>query len=346
MEEYFHWEDGCTRALEQCILPLTSEGHKGSCGRVAVLGGSERYTGAPYYAAMACLKAGADLAYVFTAQEAALPIKCYSPELMVAPVYSAADFAEASSEQEDPAKAEGLVRNMVDQVTCELPRLHCLVIGPGLGRCPLVLQAVARIVAAARQQYNLFMVFDADALYMLSLPRYRDLLKGYSRAIITPNAMEYKRLFENQNQQQNEKDIGGNDYHDDVGECFSSVVVVQKGAHDVITRGPTTTTTNENENTATVTLTCKEQGGLKRSGGIGDVLAGTIGTLTAWHAIMNNDNNKSNTDALELSCWTACCIVKRATKEAFRSKQRSMTAPDVLKELGPTIQKMMPPNRT
>jgi NAD(P)H-hydrate repair Nnr-like enzyme with NAD(P)H-hydrate dehydratase domain len=31
---------------------------------------------------------GADLAFVFCAEEAAIPIKSYSPELMVAPVYS------------------------------------------------------------------------------------------------------------------------------------------------------------------------------------------------------------------------------------------------------------------
>ena len=33
-------------------------------------------------------RVGADLAYVLTAEEAALPIKCYGPELMVIPIYS------------------------------------------------------------------------------------------------------------------------------------------------------------------------------------------------------------------------------------------------------------------
>jgi ATP-dependent NAD(P)H-hydrate dehydratase len=51
-----------------------------------------QYTGAPYYAAMAALKTGADLAFCFCAHEAAVPIKCYSPELLVAPVYSATEF--------------------------------------------------------------------------------------------------------------------------------------------------------------------------------------------------------------------------------------------------------------
>ena len=68
--------------------PLTAAAHKGSHGRVAILGGSEKYAGAPYYAAQSALHCGVDLATVFTAKEAAVPIKCYSPELMVQSVYS------------------------------------------------------------------------------------------------------------------------------------------------------------------------------------------------------------------------------------------------------------------
>lgn len=52
-------------------------------GRVGIFGGSKDYTGAPFYASIASLRMGADLAYVFTAQEAAPAIKAYSPELMV-----------------------------------------------------------------------------------------------------------------------------------------------------------------------------------------------------------------------------------------------------------------------
>lgn len=87
--------------LDSCILPLASNAHKGSSGRIGVLGGSERYTGAPYYAGMAALHVGSDLAFVFCAQEAALAIKSYSPELMVAPVYSSREFNEHADKQHD-----------------------------------------------------------------------------------------------------------------------------------------------------------------------------------------------------------------------------------------------------
>ena len=51
------------------------------------IGGSVDYTGAPYYAGMSALRVGAELVSVFTAFEASIPIKSYSPELMVSPVY-------------------------------------------------------------------------------------------------------------------------------------------------------------------------------------------------------------------------------------------------------------------
>jgi ATP-dependent NAD(P)H-hydrate dehydratase len=35
--------------------------HKGQGGKICVLGGSKEYTGAPYYAATASLRAGGDL---------------------------------------------------------------------------------------------------------------------------------------------------------------------------------------------------------------------------------------------------------------------------------------------
>lgn len=90
------WEEidssNWSKMVERAIPPLTPLGHKGSSGRVAIVGGSARYTGAPYYASMAALKVGSDLATVFCASEASIPIKCYSPELMVSPVYEASKF--------------------------------------------------------------------------------------------------------------------------------------------------------------------------------------------------------------------------------------------------------------
>lgn len=85
--------------------------HKGQNGKVGVIGGSKEYTGAPFYAGMASLRAGADISHIFTpAADAVTPIKSYSPELIVHHV-------------ETP-------QVMIDW----LPALTSVVIGPGLGR--------------------------------------------------------------------------------------------------------------------------------------------------------------------------------------------------------------------
>lgn len=44
------------------VVPkLTADLYKGQCGRIGVFGGCIMYTGAPYFAAISALKAGADL---------------------------------------------------------------------------------------------------------------------------------------------------------------------------------------------------------------------------------------------------------------------------------------------
>lgn len=74
-----------------------------------------------------------------------------------------------------------------------LSRLHVLVIGPGLGR-EEHMQTFARVALEAAKEQGMFLVLDADALYMVG--RQLDLIKGYRRAVLTPNVVEFKRLSE------------------------------------------------------------------------------------------------------------------------------------------------------
>lgn len=325
-------------ATSKCIPPLSHSSHKGSSGRVGVLGGSAQYTGAPYYAAMSALKTGSDLAFVFCADEAAVPIKCYSPELMVAPVYNAKQFDDDEVDQQQQQK---MVDEMVEKVTSFLPRMHCLIVGPGLGRCPLVFQATARIMKAAIKA-NVGLVVDADALFLLTLNEYKHLfesLTGDNRVVLTPNVVEFNRLLkaycneENSNLRQN--------YFE--GTPLQHAVIVRKAQSDRITKA-----VDVNHDEEARELICEEEGGLKRSGGIGDVLAGCVGTFVAWDSILHGSNG-ANVDVDEddeeggdllLSCWSACCVTKRSTKAAFEKKRRAMTAPDVLEEIGPALEDM------
>ena len=79
-------ESEMLQKVKSIVPRLTPQLHKGECGRIAVFGGCVLYTGAPYFAAIAALKAGADLVHVFCEKGAGTVIKSYSPELIVHPV--------------------------------------------------------------------------------------------------------------------------------------------------------------------------------------------------------------------------------------------------------------------
>lgn len=152
------------------ILPdLKGDHHKGSHGRVGIIGGSEEYTGAPYFAGISALRVGSDLVHVFCVQGAAQPIKSYSPDLIVHPLLDRPDA--------------------VEEIAKWLERLHVIVIGPGLGQDERVLTNVRQLLQR-REMQDKKLVVDADGLKLFdeiaSAPR----LTG----ILTPNAREFQRL--------------------------------------------------------------------------------------------------------------------------------------------------------
>lgn len=182
---------------------------KGQHGRVAIVGGSEEYTGAPYYAGIAALKTGADLAHVLCARSASVAIKSYSPELIVHPVFGAGyDGRDLGSET---AAAEAV-----------LARADSVVFGPGLGRDPGTMRVVSGLIRWAATR-GLPTVLDGDALWLLSqvssrawpvltcapkaapvppaplllFPARQDLsiIRGHGAVVLTPNGGEFARLW-------------------------------------------------------------------------------------------------------------------------------------------------------
>jgi ATP-dependent NAD(P)H-hydrate dehydratase len=342
------WELHKRSMLPQCILPLTDSSYKGSSGRVGILGGSALYTGAPHYAATAALQTGADLVTIFTAHEATIPLKCYSPESMVQSVYRAETFDALRQGgswtvdtvptllEQSPA-ARHAVDAMVETVVSGIGRYHALVVGPGLGRCPLVGYAVGLILQRVHQKCpHMPVILDADALWFVSqstLWQEMVVQASGSSIILTPNAMEYKRLMLTTTGDVNV-------------DWAADATLVRKGATDAVCVGLPPVEEK--------VLSCTELGGRKRSGGIGDVLAGTIGTLAAWQGILSQQQQQQHHQQQQTlrqpslpqqswlpAAWTACHVVKRATFQAYARKRRSMTAPDVLEQLGRVFDEMI-----
>jgi ATP-dependent NAD(P)H-hydrate dehydratase len=364
------WEDYREQVMAKCILPLSYEAsYKGSSGRVAIIGGNELYVGAPYFAGMAALHTGVDLVSVYTAYEATIPIKSFSPDLMVQTIYRTSDLPDCYDPDDSATdfSNEPIVRGIVDDTIRYLQqrRIHCAVIGPGMGRHPIIMAAMSQIVQQLKNR--LYLILDADALYMLSLPQYRHILNGNTKVILTPNQMEYQRLFPC-DKDDTKNDIRGSsvksgDQTTSNDDNLDSATIVQKGFVDHIY--------HKSRSLDGPQYSCTELGGMKRCGGIGDVLAGTIAAFVTWQVILtqqqqeqqqqqkereplsktssainsDNDTDGTNPDNVLLSCYAACFLVKRATKTAFDKKHRAMLAQDVIDEIGPTFHEMMTSGR-
>ena len=144
-----------------------------------------------------CDGQGSDLAYIFCCKSAGLPIKSYSPENIVLPILRTTaeaeeDFHIAPGDSLTTEQYEQVKEQIVEDLKAWIKPLHALVIGPGLGRDPLVLSCAMAAVSAARDR-ELPIIVDGDALFALNSDL--DIVQGYSRCILTPNPVEYRRLY-------------------------------------------------------------------------------------------------------------------------------------------------------
>ena len=233
---------------------------------------------------------------------------------MVSPLLRSTDSVSSAS---DPS-GDDVAKPILDM----LPRLHVLVIGPGLGRDPITLKQVASIIKAARSRDPpVPMVLDADCLWLIQ--QQPDLIKGYKDCILTPNVVEFARLA---------KAIHSNVKSGDPNECkklaeaLGGVCIIQKGREDYISNGQSTTI-------------CDLQGGLKRSGGQGDTLTGSLGTFLAWREIYHDgswDVGKepmSRADTLLVAAFAGSAITRECSRRAFEKRGRSLQAGDLTEEV-------------
>ncbi|KAI8850447.1 Ribokinase-like protein [Chytridium lagenaria] len=288
--------------LRSLAPPLSYELHKGQAGRILIIGGSEEYTGAPFYAGMSALKMGTDICHVICEKSAATVIKSYSPDLIVHPYLRGSQYLQGSQ--------SGAAFNIFDIIAkCEsvAERVHVAVIGPGLSRDTVVLQTVKRVLKRLKI-LNMPIVLDADGLFMVQEDP--ECIRNYQNAVLTPNVAEFRRLCEKMN-------LKGSDATAENLSRSLGVTVFEKGGTDVITDG-------------SVTLRCDEQGSPRRCGGQGDVLAGTIAAFLAWGKLWGASLTESHPPLSLLACFGAATVTRRCSRLAFEKNGRSMTASDLV----------------
>lgn len=264
---------------------------------------------------MASARLGCDLSYVFCEPSAAPTIKSYSPNLMVSPILRS--IASVETSQKD-SSGEELAKPILDM----LPRLHVLVIGPGLGRDEVTQKQVKAVIQAARRSDPpVPMVLDADALWLVQTDP--ELIEGYKECILTPNVVEFGRLA---------KAVGVDQSGDSTKVCqelagkLGGVCIIQKGAVDYISQGRDTTISDF-------------KGGLKRSGGQGDTLTGSLGTFLAWRQIYHEglwDSGEDKMDRAEtllVAAFGGSAITRECSRRAYEKRQRSLQASDLTEQV-------------
>ena len=235
------------QAFARSALPeRKADGHKGTFGKLLIVGGAVSYTGAPYLSASAAVHSGCGLVYL------GVPQSIWAVE--AAKCVSAMPFPLAD-------KNGGLSAKALSGVEEKLFGCDVLALGPGMSRNPQTEQLVLELLRRTQKP----VVLDADGIN--ALEGHIDVLDARCGrvTILTPHDGEFAR-------------IGGDLSHGDrirAAREFAvqhSCILVLKG-HRTITATP--------EGNALVNTTGNS--GLAK-GGSGDVLTGVIASLLAQGA--------------------------------------------------------------
>ncbi len=216
-----------------------------------------------------------------------------------------------------------------------LSKVHSLIIGPGLGRSEVAFKAFKICVEYAKKR-NIPIVIDADGLYILSFDS--NIVQGYEKCILTPNSMEFKRLYE--------VSFGKGEIYEESNEhstlesqckaverlakSFKSLTIVKKGSIDIISDG-------------NKTIYNDVEGCFKRCGGIGDILSGIIGTFAFW---CNKDEHYEFLSKQEIcqpnlvATYCATVLTKMCCREAYKKFHRSLLAVDIIEEIAQSFYKI------
>src|SRR4051812_43092040 len=148
------------------LPPRPNNGHKGTFGRVLVVGGSDEMIGAPTLAGTAALRMGAGLVQIAVPKTIIAACLSITPELI----------------------ALGLGKTGKDGLLSAAEAADALVVGPGMGQSPESAERLDRLIRVEKP-----MVLDADGLNLLAKEK-KWPAAFKARAVLTPHPGEMARL--------------------------------------------------------------------------------------------------------------------------------------------------------
>ena len=227
-------------------LPRRSSGaHKGNCGRVLILAGSQGMTGAACLTAQAAIRAGAGLVTLGVPEGLHDIMEVKLTEVMTVPLAQTSKKTLAMAAWED--------------ITALLSKVDVLALGPGLSLHPETVDLVQKILG----ELKIPAVIDADGLNALAgLTHLISRVKA--PVVLTPHPVEMSRLLNI-----TDKEVLSNRYSavkqlSEKGNC----VALLKGSRTLITDGHD------------LYINATGNPGMA-TGGSGDVLTGIIAALMA-----------------------------------------------------------------
>lgn len=289
--------------IAKIIPDRIKDSHKGTYGRVALLGGAVEYSGAIRLSAMAlaALKSGAGLSTVAVPKYLVPIVSQNILEVMIYPIDSTENEIIFNQENID-----GLI-NKVDVLTC----------GMGLGKS----KAAHEIIYYIIKNYDGKLVLDADALNILS-ENIGLLNEAKCKIILTPHMMEFKRLYDAA-YRGGEPDIK---YYED-NKIELAKEFVEKFNVTLLLKGPTTIVANVGDDILSPRIKFIDRGtpGMSTAGS-GDVLSGIITGLLGY---IENE--------FDATC-AAAFVNGMAGEFAARDEgEISMTASDTVKHISEAI---------
>ena len=226
------------------LAPPPPDLHKGTAGRVLVVGGSGGLTGAPLLAAMGALRAGSGLTSIACPGALANMVKANVPDIMLIPL--------DDGDRWTPAMAENLKTRLE---TCD-----ALVLGPGLG-CDFESAVAVRLILAAERPP---VVLDADGLNCAAQSRrVLESLSGHD--VITPHPGEAARLLDTEISEVQ------------ADRTAAALALAKKTAAVVVLKGAATLVAQRGKPVAV----CPAHAPALAVGGTGDVLAGVTAAQIA-----------------------------------------------------------------
>ncbi len=161
--------------LHPLLLKRDKRGHKGTFGKVALLGGSVGMAGSICLSSNAALRAGSGLVYALVPGKLGPVCQIKLTEVIVRPVGGPEEGCFSLSSGKE---ALDLIRET-----------DALGIGPGMGRDPSLIDFLSKIF----EVYEKPIVLDADAINVLS-EKPEILKKGKAFKVLTPHEMEMSRI--------------------------------------------------------------------------------------------------------------------------------------------------------